>query len=146
MTDDRSGKLPTDPFDMLISKWIGLPNGAHTAPTVVQDVDFYGKTTSYMLQTVRDEKGPMVFVTQVNAEGATRYILPPAVLRAIDRQRDAATTQIRRRHGKRLAAARGPVVFTDDMRERARVARRANAAKRAKRRKRTAARAETIEN
>src|SRR5262245_59756368 len=34
--------LPTDQFDKLLSRLIGLPNGAHTQPTVVQSLDFYG--------------------------------------------------------------------------------------------------------
>jgi len=58
--------LPTDQFDKLLSRLIGLPNGAHTQPTVVQAVDFYGNTTSYMVQTVKTEEGPTVFLTQVN--------------------------------------------------------------------------------
>lgn len=37
--------LPTDPFDQALARLTGLPNGAHTQPTVIQDVDFYGNTT-----------------------------------------------------------------------------------------------------
>jgi hypothetical protein len=105
-SENASGILPTDQFDKLMARLMGLPNGAHTAPSVVQDVDFYGNTTAYMVQTVKTEDGPTVFVTQVNASGSQRYILPPGVLRVIDRQRDATVTQIRRRHGKRIAEER----------------------------------------
>jgi len=149
---DSSSVLPSDPFDQLLSRLIGLPNGAHTQPTVVQSVDFYGNVTSYMVQTVKApqrpavdarkgalvEEGLTVFVTQVNASGSSRYILPAAVLRAIDRQRDATTTQIRRRHGKRLAAERvgGANPFTPEMRAKALATRRRKAAQRAKRRAR----------
>jgi hypothetical protein len=125
--------LPTDPFDQLLSRLVGLPNGAHVQPSVVQDIDYYGNTTSYMVQTVKAEHGPTVFITQVNASGSSRYILPPNVLRLIDRQRDTTTTQIRRRHGKRLAEERGIVgvsPFTPEMRQKALVARTRNAAKR----------------
>lgn len=133
---DQSPILPADQFDKLLSRLIGLPNGAHTQPSVVQAVDFYGNTTSYMVQTVKTEDGPTVFVTQVNASGSARYILPASVIRLIDRQRDTTTTQIRRRHGKRLAEERsgaGPV-FTPEMRAKAAETRRRNAATRAKRR------------
>ena len=131
----ETATLPTDQFDKLLSRLIGLPNGAHTQPTVVQAVDFYGNTTSYMVQTVRTEEGPTVFVTQVNAAGSARFILPPSVIRLIDRQRDTATTQIRRRHGKRLAQERGAVgpVFTPEMRAKGLETRRRKAAQRAKR-------------
>jgi hypothetical protein len=127
----ETANLPTDVFDKLLSRLSGLPNGAHTQPSVVQDVDFYGNTTSFMVQTVRTESGPTVFVTQVNAAGSIRFILPANVLRVIDRQKEATTTTIRRRHGKRLAEERGGgSPFTDEMREKARAARVRNALKR----------------
>lgn len=122
--------LPTDQFDKLLSRLVGLPNGAHTQPTVVQAVDFYGNTTSYMVQTVKTDEGPTVFVTQVNAAGSARFILPPAVVRLMDRQRDTTTTQIRRRHGKRLAEERGSFAggFTPEMRAKGLETRRKKAA------------------
>lgn len=124
-----SEKLPTDPFDQLLSRLLGLPNGAHTQPSVVQAVDWYGNTTSYMVQTVKTDEGPTVFVTQVNAAGSARFILPPSVVRLMDRQRDTTVTQVRRRHGKRLAAERPAPVFTPEMRAKGLATRRANAAK-----------------
>lgn len=128
---EQSAVLPTDQFDKMLSRLIGLPNGAHTQPTVVQAVDFYGNTTSYMVQTVKTEDGPTVFVTQVNAIGSARFILPPPVVRLMDRQRDTTTTQIRRRHGKRLAEERGPSAgFTPEMRAKALATRKRNAAAR----------------
>lgn len=98
--------LPSDPFDKLLSRLIGLPNGAHTQPTVVQAMDFYGHTTSFMIQTVRTDEGVTAFVTQVNAEGSVRSILPANVLAVIDRQRASITTKLRRRHGRRIAEER----------------------------------------
>lgn len=98
--------LPSDPFDRLLSSMTGLPNGAHTQPAVVQAIDFYGHTTSFMIQTVRTDEGVTAFVTQVNAQGSVRYILPQHVLAAIERQRAAITTKLRRRHGRRLAEER----------------------------------------
>lgn len=95
-----------DAFDLLLSRSIGLPNGAHTQPAVVQSIDFYGNTTSFMVQTVRTDEGVTCFVTQVNAQGSVRYILPQNVLMVVDRQRVALTTKIRRRHGRRIAEER----------------------------------------
>jgi len=101
MTD----KLPSDPFDLLLSKMIGLPGG-HTPLAVVQAIDFYGNSTSYMVQTVRTDQGSTSFVTQVNAQGSQRYILPQSVLTLIDRQRASITKQVRKRQGKELAKRR----------------------------------------
>ena len=101
-----SAARTSDPFDRLLSDMIGLPNGAHTKPTVVQAIDFYGNATSYMIQTVRTDESITAFVTQVSAAGSTRSILPAAVLAVIDRQRTAITTKLRRRHGKRIAEER----------------------------------------
>lgn len=108
MRDDHEPTkfLPTDPFDKLLSSMMGLPNGAHTPPSVIQHIDFYGHTTSYMIQTVRTDEGVTAFVTQVDASGSKRYILPLSVLAVIDRQRDAITTRLRRRNGKRIAEER----------------------------------------
>jgi hypothetical protein len=102
-----TASLPSDSFDKLLSRQVGLPNGAHTQPTVVQDIDFYGNTTSYMIQSVRTEdEGVTAFVTQVNAQGSVRTILPQSVLSVIDRQRTAITTKLRRRNGRRIAEER----------------------------------------
>jgi hypothetical protein len=96
----------TDPFDKLLDNLIGLPNGAHTKPAVVQHIDWYGNGTSYIVQTVRTDEDVTAFVTQVNAAGSVRSILPASVLAVIDRQRASITTKLRRRHGRRLAEER----------------------------------------
>jgi hypothetical protein len=96
----------SDPFDKLLSSLIGLPNGAHTKPAVVQDIDFYGHATSYMVQTVRTDESITAFVTQVNASGSVRSILPERVLAVIYRQRESITKKLRRRNGKRIAEER----------------------------------------
>lgn len=95
-----------DPFDKMLSSMIGLPNGAHTKPAVVQAVDFYGNATSYIVQTVRTDERVTAFVTQVSAQGATRSILPSSVLAVIDRQRESITKKLRRRNGQRIAEER----------------------------------------
>lgn len=101
-----SAARTADPFDKMLSGMIGLPNGAHTKPAVVQDIDFYGNSTSYMIQTVRTDETVTAFVTQVSAAGSVRSILPQSVLAVIDRQRASITTKLRRRHGRRLAEER----------------------------------------
>ena len=101
-----SAARATDPFDRMLAGMIGLPNGAHTKPAVVQAIDFYGNATSYIIQTVRTDEGVTAFVTQVGAQGAVRSILPGAVLAVIDRQRESITKKLRRRNGQRIAEER----------------------------------------
>lgn len=101
-----TASLPSDAFDKLLSRNMGLPGGAHTQPSVVQSIDFYGHTTAFMIQTIKTDEGVTSFVTQVNAQGSVRYILPSLVLASIDRQRAALTTRIRRRNGRRIAEER----------------------------------------
>jgi hypothetical protein len=135
--DTRSAILPTDAFDLALSNVTGHPNGAHTQPTVVQALDFYGNVTSFMVQTVKWEDGTTVFVTQVNATGSARFVLPPKVTAIIQRQQDAVSLMVRRRHGKRLAAERmasgvnpGAALLRPEVRKRALAARKAKAAAR----------------
>ena len=139
-TDPRSAVLPTDPFERALSGLVGHPNGAHTTPTVVQALDFYGNVTSYIVQTVKWEEGNTVFITQVNAQGSARFMLPPKAMNAIDRQQAAVTHMVRRRHGRRLAAERQAQgvkpVFTPAMRAKGLKTRKAKAAARQARRAR----------
>ena len=133
--ENGSGVLPTDVFDRTLSRLIGLPNGAHTHPTVVQTVDFYGNVSDYIVQTVKTDQGLTVFVTEINSrEPFKRIILPPKVLAALARQADTVSTMVRRRHGRRLAEERAASgvrpVFTKAMRDKALATRKANAAKR----------------
>jgi hypothetical protein len=139
--ETRSTILPTDPFEIALADKLGHPDGAHTLPAVVQAVDFYGNATSFIMQTVKWAEGTTVFVTQVNASGSARFVLPPKVVGLLLRQQDAVTTMVRRRHGRRLAEdriARGEmrVGFTAEMRAKGLKTRKANAAKRKARRAR----------
>jgi len=108
MAEERSKVLPTDPFDIALANLTGHPNGGQTAPTIAQSVDQYGNITQHIIQTVRWDSGDTVFITQVNAAGRERFILPPKVLGVIDRQREQVSLQVRRRHGQRLAESRDP--------------------------------------
>lgn len=142
-SNGRSAMLPTDPFELTLSNLMGHPDGAHTGASVVQAVDFYGKATQYILQTVKWAEGTTVFVTQVNAEGSARFTLPPKVVGLLLRQQDAVTTIVRRRQGRRLAETaraegRLRVGFTPEMRKKAAATR---ARKAAARKARKAARA-----
>ncbi len=105
--DERSPQLPSDPYELALSRLIGLPNGAHTQPAVTQTIDFYGNVSNWMTQTVKTDEGDFVFLTLVQTGSkADRFVVPPKVLAMIDRQRSSTLTMVRRRHGRRLAAER----------------------------------------
>lgn len=145
-TEQRSAILPSDPFEVTLNNLIGHPDGAHTGASVVQAVDFYGKATQFILQTVKWAEGTTVFITQVNSEGSARFVLPPKVLGLLLRQQDAVTTIVRRRQGRRLMEERRAsgglqVGFTPEMRRKAAATRKANAQKRAAKRAARKARA-----
>ena len=125
----KSDVLPTDPFELALEKLTGQPNGAHTNPVIVQARDFYGNVTQFIVQTVKHSEGNTVFVTQVNAAGSARFILPPEVIKTMQRQQDSVTMMVRKRHGTRLAErmvaeGRAPVI-TPEMRQKAALARKA---------------------
>jgi len=140
--DSRSPILPTDPFELALADKLGHPDGAHTQPSVVQAVDFYGNATSFIVQTVKWAEGTTIFITQVNAAGSARFVLPPKVVQLLLRQQDAVTTQVRRRHGLRLAETQRAngvrPTFTKAMRAKALATRKAKAAARQARRARKA--------
>jgi len=140
-TQTRSDVLPSDPFDITLANLSGHPNGASAPPAITQSVDPYGNVTQYIVQTVRWAEGDTVFVTQVNARGRDRFILPPKVLALVQRQRDLVAALVRRRHGKRLAEERkaagidvGAALRDPKVRARALKARKAKAAARRARR------------
>jgi hypothetical protein len=110
MADDPryqpSGLLPTDIFDKTLSDLAGLPNGANTNDTIVREVDDYGNSTTFIIRTIRWDKGNTVFIEQTSARRSDRFILPPKVTAVIARQAEAVSAMIKRRHGKRLAEER----------------------------------------
>lgn len=108
--EERSELLPRDRFEDSLSRLVGLPGGAHLQPSVVQCMDFYGRSSDWMVQTVKTDEGDHVFLTCITSEGVTRLAVPSRVMATIDRQRATLTTKVRRRNGKRIAeerAARG---------------------------------------
>src|SRR5262245_31131906 len=135
---NEDSPLPRDAWELALAKLTGLPNGAHTPPSMVQSVDFYGNVTAFMVQTVKWDEGTTVFLTQVNGAKSERFILPPKVLAVIARQQAAVRASVRRRHGQRLAesqkaAGRRPPGFTPEAREKAQATRRANAERKRRR-------------
>jgi hypothetical protein len=125
-----------------------------SGPTTRVVTDPYGRTSTFIVQTIRwrDPAEPgarsrdTVFVQQIDSEGGTRYVLPPAVADAIATQREALTARARTRAGRAAMEARQadgtprPNPLADPkVRAKALDARKAKAAKRRARRERKAA-------
>lgn len=89
-------------FDRMIGSLHGLPDVVHTKPTVLRVVPPFGLGTHlYTVQTYRQrDQGDTVFLEHVSEAGTTRLVIPPSVVDAIVRQRDALTVKVRSRIGK----------------------------------------------
>lgn len=94
-----------DAYDRAYGQAQGFP---HTKPSTITaaNVMGIGGVRSYVVETFRlPEVGDSVFVQITGPEGLQRVHLPPIVTKVITRQRDALSTQSRKRAGKARAAA-----------------------------------------
>lgn len=100
MTSDET--IVRSEFDRILASLNGLPDVTHTSPSTIRNVDFIGTSRTFIVSTYRmREKGDTVFLETIGGDGqAMRLVLPPAVVDAIVRQRDALTTKVRRKIGK----------------------------------------------
>ena len=86
-----------DAFDRIIGQIDGIP-GVHKArpSTVTTVLPILGNAQTYVVQTYKTDEGMFGFVQMVDAEGRARVVLPPKVMSAIYRQRDALVKMARR--------------------------------------------------
>lgn len=94
-----------DAYDRAYGQAQGFP---HTKPSTITAANVLGigGVRSYIVETYRmPDVGDTVFVQITGPEGLQRVHLPPALTQAIARQRDALTTQSRKRAGKARAKA-----------------------------------------
>jgi hypothetical protein len=119
MNDSTSSPAMPDHYDRLLGALDGLPGVLSTKPSTIQQVTpILGTSQTYIVRTVRQQEpredkensGPAaftVFLEHASREGGLiRIVLPPKVTELIARQRDALTTQARRKTAKRVAQAR----------------------------------------
>lgn len=94
-------------FDRILASLNGLPDVTHTQPSTIRSVDFIGTSRTFIVTTYRmRERGDTVFLETIGGDGSLRLVIPPAVVDAIVRQRDALTTKVRRKIGKANAEER----------------------------------------
>ena len=81
---------PRDPFDRLIGLIDGTPGTRKARPSTVTSVlPLLGDSQTYVVQTYKTEDGFFGFVQSIDRSGGARFVLPPKVMNAIYRQRDA---------------------------------------------------------
>lgn len=86
MTEDT----PRDVFDKLIGLIDGTPGTRKARPTTVTSIQpILGDSQTYVVQTYKTEDGFFGFVQMVDRAGGARFVLPPKVMNAIYRQREA---------------------------------------------------------
>jgi len=81
------------------------PTGV-TKQSVVELVDDYGNSVTWVIKTVRIEGNDTVFLQKMDAHDPQRLVLPPAVTAILARHRDGASTVNRKRAGRTNAANR----------------------------------------
>jgi hypothetical protein len=91
-----SDTLPTDQFSRRLRELTSNP-GAVRASSTISTADFYGNAESWIVDTFRVDGDDETLLQRINAAGAVRIVIPPAVMNAMIRGRERATKQIRRR-------------------------------------------------
>lgn len=89
--------LPTDAYSRELDRLRSNPAGVETRRSSIEVKDLLGNTETWIIHTIRTEKGETVFIQRVGAEGGSRFFLPTAVTSAIAAQRQQVTTKNRRR-------------------------------------------------
>jgi len=101
-------RVVIDEYDRLVGALDGLPDVLKSRPTTIDTVTpIVGAEKSFIITTIRQaDAGCTVLVKYIDAEGGRRFVLPPKVVEAIIRQRDALNEQHRRRVARAAAQER----------------------------------------
>ncbi len=81
-------------------------NNLETKPTTVEHAAMTGEAETFIVQTIRNEKGDNIILKFMDKDGNKRLILPPKVAQTIARQKDALTARSRSIASKAVAKAR----------------------------------------
>lgn len=102
---DTTKALPADEFSRTLSQLLNHP--AHiSSSSTIDAVTMLGHSETWVIRTVRVEGEETLFLQQINAEGGRRFVLPPAVAAALNRQRDQVLGVSRKRAANKAAATR----------------------------------------
>jgi len=92
--------------DRTVAGLQGGNNLAAKATTIEHTDPILGEAETFIVQTIRDQKGDHVIVKFVDKQGVVRLVLPPKVVGTIVRQRDGLTARSRSNTSKAVAQAR----------------------------------------
>ena len=83
-------ETPRDVFDKVIGLIDGTPGTRKTRPTTLVSVEaILGDSQTYVVQSYKTEDGFFGFVQMIDRRSGARFVLPPKVMNAIYRQREA---------------------------------------------------------
>ena len=106
MTNNNDNTIIRTEYDRILAGLDGLPDVTHTAPSTIRHVSFIGTSQTFVVSTYRQkDRGDTVFL-ETTGESGMKLMIPPPVVDAIVRQRDALTRKVRRKNGRASAAAR----------------------------------------
>lgn len=103
---DTDTKLPDDVYSRTLARLSDNPAGVTTKGSTLDLVTLLGHAETWVVKTIRIGSGETCFLQRINAEGGQRLILPPEVMAAIARQRDALGGIVRRRGARQGVATR----------------------------------------
>lgn len=107
MNENENDKPTRSEFDHIQATLHDRPDVTHTAPSTIRSVNFIGWSRTFVVTTYRiREKGDTVLIETLGTDGQMRLALPPDVVNAIVRQRDALTKKVRRKIGRAQADER----------------------------------------
>ena len=98
-------RLMPDAYDRLLGSLHGLPDVTNTKPSTIRTITpLLGTSELFSVQTYRQrDRGDTIFLECVSKDGFIRLAIPPAVAKAIARQRDALTGKVRSKAAKATA-------------------------------------------
>lgn len=92
-------------FDKLYGGLVG-GNNLKTPPSTIEHVTFTGEAETFVIQTIRSDKGDYLVIKFMDNDGIKRLICPPKVTNRIASHRESLTGKRRSITGKRLAQER----------------------------------------
>jgi hypothetical protein len=102
---DLTTSLPRDEYSVALRKCSNNP-AAVTKQSIVELIDTYGNSVTWVIKTVRADGSDTVFLQKNDATGGDRIVLPPDVTSVLARHRDGAATVNRKRGANKAAATR----------------------------------------
>lgn len=103
---DSSGVLPTDSYSLELHRLRSNPSAMEAKSSTIQTQTFYGHAEEWIVRTLRVDGGDTVFVRHIKHDGGGSYVIPPAVMAAVNRQQTVINGIARRRGARKAMATR----------------------------------------